>query len=321
MKTIQHIARAAALVLLVPGLVFGLNVHFREDVVVRSPMLTLGDVADVSGGNGADAVRGAELFRGPERGGKRCYSTSTLRLYAAAAVSEALGRDPEIGFGGAERVCVLHDAKMIGSNEIIGMINTRLKEALGHLDAEKLAFVPRSKPEALSVPHGEIDYEVRFSASDIVSSRRATIIIKADGRIRHNVVVAGDVRAHLPVVVAAADLDRKTVIGREHIRTEVKNINGLRNPLTDPADAIGMTLCRSVKMNRVLRQSDVERPLLIERRQIVTVIASKGPLEISTRGEALASGRKGDVVKIRNMHSRQEVYARVVGDGIAKVEF
>lgn len=311
----KQIIFAIIFVFLLPMGVSGTEIQFRENVVARSPMLKIGDIAEIHPSRAADNFSGIELFRAPGHGEERCYNSGTLMAY----IRETIPGD--IDFSGADIVCVRHDADLVGQNEIVSMVNLRLNDALGPMQAENVRFVPRNAPDNISLPTGNVDYEVLFSSPDIISSRQVSVIIRVDGRVRHNLVVPGEIQAFLPVVVASEKLERGMVIGREHVRTEMKNINGLREPCTDMDEVVGKKLKRPININSVLSKSDLDFPILVERRQIVTMIVNKGTLQISTQGQAMSSGREGDMIMIKNIRSSREVPGRIIGPGLAKVDF
>jgi len=296
------------------------EITFREEAEIRSPMLRIGDIADISPAEKASDLAELALFSAPAHGEKRCYRSATLRAYVRDAVREH-AEGETISFAGADAVCIRHGAMVVADNEIIGVINEHLESAIGHMGAEKLRFVPRNTPDSLSLPEGELDFEVLFSSPDVISSRQATLIVRVDGRVRQNISVPGEIQAFVPVVVAADNLGRGDVIDSGDVRIELKNLNGLKNPVTDKEDAIGKKLRRPLSVNRVISENDLDLPVLVERRQLITLIANRGALEISTRGQAMASGRRGDIVMIKNLRSDREVPGRVIGPGLAKVEF
>ncbi len=311
----KKIIYAILLVFLLPMGVFGTEIRFKENAVAGSPMLKIGDIAEILPSRAAEEFSGIELFGAPGHGEQRCYNSGTLRAY----IREAIPGD--VDFSGADVVCVRHDAEMMGQNEIMTMVNLWLNDALGPLQAENVRFVPRNAPDNISLPAGNVSYDVLFPSSDIISSRQVSVIIRVDGRVRHNLVIPGEIQAFLPVVVASEKLERGMVIGRAHVRTEMKNINGLREPCTDINEVVGKKLKRPININSVLSKSDLDFPILVERRQIVTMIANKGTLQISTQGQAMASGREGDMIMIKNIRSNREVPGRIIGPGLAKVDF
>ncbi len=305
-----------ALVLL-PGMGFGLEVRFRADAVAGGEMLTLADVAEISPLSAAAALNGLVLFPAPGAGEKQCFQTRTLKAYIRDAVSDSRS----IEWSGADLVCVRHEGVLVSRDKIRSVIDARLRSALSGLDTEQVCFKLRNPPDSLSLPPGVVEYEVLFSDRDIISSRQVTVIIRVDGRVMENLSLAGRVQAFLPVVVAGRSLGRDTQLQPSHVRMETKNIGDLRNPCLDIREVVGKRLKRPVAIGRVIRRGVLDQPVLVERRQIVTMVLQKGGLRISTRGEATADGRMGELIMVKNLQSEREVPCEVIGEGLARVDF
>ncbi|MCF8104729.1 MAG: flagellar basal body P-ring formation chaperone FlgA [Desulfohalobiaceae bacterium] len=300
-----------------PSLVFGLQVSFKDEAVVGGPMLTLADVAEIRPASRAKDVAGIVLFPAPGPGEEQCFQSRTLKAYVFDAVSD----QDFIQWKGADTVCVRQDGERLGPEEIRSMINNDLRAAITHLKAERVAFELRNPPPPLVLPEGELETEIIFSDPDILSSRQVAVIIKVDGRVVKNLTLAGRVQAYLPVVAAAKKLRRGAVLKEGDVLTRSKNIAELREPVLDPGAVQGKRLKRSVAMNQVIGRHDVDGRDLIKRRQIVTMVLKKGPLVIEARGKSSGNGKRGEVIMIENLRSRREVPCRVIGPGLARVEF
>ncbi len=305
------------LVFLLPPLVFGLEVRFRESAVARAPMLTLGDVAEFRSSSGAEKIGETALFPAPGPGERTCYKSGTLKAY----IRRAVGPEREIEWTGAKSVCVRKAGTLVTPEKMAALVNDRLRSELAHISAQKVSFEFRNQPAAVSLPPGEVSCEVLFSDPDILDSRKATVIIRVDGQVAENVSIPGEVRAFLPVVAAAKKLNRGRVLTRADLVTRSKNIAGFSQPCLDPDEVTGQRLRRSVSMGRVLCKRDLERPVLVERRQMVTMVVQKGALRVQARGMATADGKKGDIVRVKNMRSQKTVHGKVVGDGLVEVGF
>ncbi len=304
--------------LLQPLSACGFEVHFRKEAVVDGGMLRLGDIAEVISDRQAGEIEDIRLFPAPGPGERQCYSGSTVRAYVLEAFQ---GRGEEISWTGPDRVCVRHKGVLLEPGKVVSVINSKLSSALSHLSAEKTRFVPRNKPDTLALPPGSPEYQVEFSDPDILNSRKASVIVRVDGRVVKNLTVPGRVEAYMPVVAAREKLRRGTVISRHQVETRVENIADLRSPCLDAGKVEGKRVKRSIAAGEVLSRSDIELPVLVERRQMVTMILEKGPLHIRARGRAASRGRMGDLITVENMRSNKEVQCRVIGKGVTRVEF
>jgi flagella basal body P-ring formation protein FlgA len=300
-----------------PAAAFGLEVEFRSEAVVGGEMLTIGDVADIRPRGEAAKVSGTPLFPAPSAGERRCFKSRTLKAYIMQAVDGNSG----FSWAGADEVCVRGEAVLIEAESIQSVIDERLRAALWPLGAKRVRFKLRSRPGPLSLPEGDVSYKVVFSDRDILESRKATVIVRVDGRVRENLSLAGRVEAYLPVVVAARGLSRGTILARSDLAVREKNITGLSDPCLDIDSVAGKSLARALSVNQAVSRNDLDQPIMIKRREIVTMVIEKGPLRISARGEAASAGRRGEVIMVRNMRSEREVPCRVIGGGLARVEF
>jgi flagellar basal body P-ring formation protein FlgA len=307
----------AILILSCPSILFGLEVSFKNEAIVNGPMLTLSDVAMLRPLSKAEVLSGIVLFPSPAPGEQKCFNTSILKAY----VLDAVVNKDSVRWSGAETVCIRREGVMVSQNEIQTVINNRLREILGHLSAEQVVFEAVHLPDISHFPTDDVEYEVIFSDRDILKSRQVNVIIKLDGKVRENVTITGRVQALVPVVVAKEKLNRGAVLTQDNIMTQLKNIADLKDPCLNPEAIIGQVLKKSVSMNQVISEQDLDMPVLVERREVVTMVLQKGNLQLSTKGVASADGKMGDVIMIKNLKSNREVPCRVIGPGMTMVEF
>ncbi len=300
-----------------PSLLLGMEIHFKQEVVVDTAMLTLADVAVIRPFSKSEVLSDLVLFPSPSKGKKKCFDSLTLKAY----VLDAVINKESIRWTGADTVCISHEVVSKSGCEIQSAINIELQKALKPLSAQRVAFNVRNLPAVPNFKTGKVEYEVLFSDRDILKSRQVNVIIRVNGQVRENLVIAGHVQAFVPVVLATERMNRGAVIEQEQVQTRVKNIAQLTNPYLDPDKVIGKRLKRSVNINQVITESDLDLPILVERRQVVTMILQKGSLQISTNGLALQKGKMGDVIMVKNMKSNREIPCRVIGPGLTMVEF
>ncbi|EKN4768418.1 flagellar basal body P-ring formation chaperone FlgA [Yersinia enterocolitica] len=123
---------------------------------------------------------------------------------------------------------------------------------------------------------------------------------------------------YLPVWVAKNTLDRGKVVAPDDIELKKKNISTAKGGyITDPDEIIGLTVKRRIRGLQVVIPSQLEQPVLVTRGQQVLMIAEQDGIEARMLGEALKNGRKGELIKVRNLSSKRAVAAIV--DDMAKV--
>lgn len=126
----------------------------------------------------------------------------------------------------------------------------------------------------------------------------------------------------LPVVHAARVIERGQTINAEQLQLQEVNIGkasrGFYNYLDE---VVGQGAKRRVRAGQLIAPNLLTEPLLIRRGQQVTIIASQDGISASATGEALANGREGEVIRVRNLGSQKVIEAQVVEDGVVTSTF
>lgn len=126
----------------------------------------------------------------------------------------------------------------------------------------------------------------------------------------------------LPVVHAARVIERGQTIAAEQLQLQEVNIGkasrGFYNSLDE---VVGQGAKRRVRAGQLIAPNLLAAHLLIRRGQQVTIIASQDGISASATGEALANGRAGEVIRVRNLGSQKVIEAQVVEEGVVTSTF
>ncbi|HRP03561.1 MAG TPA: flagellar basal body P-ring formation chaperone FlgA [Opitutaceae bacterium] len=105
---------------------------------------------------------------------------------------------------------------------------------------------------------------------------------------------------------------------------DVRRIDALRDRDAIPASFINSTdwsYLRPVPAGRLLTWRDISRRALVRKGQVIDVSALDGFLQVNLKALAMQDGGKGETVRVRNIESRREFAALVVGENRAQVNF
>lgn len=80
-------------------------------------------------------------------------------------------------------------------------------------------------------------------------------------------------------------------------------------------DLVGMTPKRGLRANTPIRATDVQRPRLVEKNDLVTIVHHVPNMILTAQGKALQHGADGDIVQVKNAQSTQVIEAEVIGPG------
>lgn len=189
-----------------------------------------------------------------------------------------------------------------------------------YLPEGKIRFKKIDLPQAVKIPNGKLLVEVIPSDPSIIKSSRFTLIFRVDGRIVKNIVVRGELEVISRVVIAAADLQRGSLISAADVKLALADLTNLRNPIFTPGEVIGMRLKRSIRQGKPLSSRLVELPPIIKRGELVTITIRKGGLTVTARGIASHDAKQGAMVRVRNSSSQKEIYCRAMAPGRVIVE-
>ncbi|MCP3983647.1 MAG: flagellar basal body P-ring formation protein FlgA [bacterium] len=169
----------------------------------------------------------------------------------------------------------------------------------------------------------DVDIEVRSHPKAPRLGRvPVTVTLIASGRILRRGVVNARVHADVPVVVAAAPVQRGQLIQPEDLKLEDRDVSDLGSAwLDDPTALIGKRARRRVVPGALWQLSWAEIPPLVKRGELVRLRLAHGRLLIEGKGVVRKDAREGEWVRVVNADSRRELLGRVEADGAIHVEF
>ena len=179
------------------------------------------------------------------------------------------------------------------------------------------------RPLALALPLGAFDYRITQKPNDSrPGKKQVSATILKEGKEQGQVQMIGDLRLFGPVVSTTKRLNRNGIIGSEDLAVKRRDISMLDSGLIqDPQQAVGQKLKTSLPAGAILYAQSIDAPPLVNRGELVTIMAKSQAIQITAPGEARNSGAKGEMVRVKNLTSRREIQARVTGVGIVEAEF
>ncbi|MBF7995246.1 flagellar basal body P-ring formation protein FlgA [Rahnella sp. SAP-29] len=245
---------------------------------------------------------------------KEVFRLSGLFLLCIAALPPALANPNASAAKGTARKQIYHQAVTAATADISRVAGQKnWKDFQSKLNvfvpAEVSRFQPCARPLTVAMPQGDrldlarLRYDIRCPAAN---GWEITVTVKPD--------------IYVPVVVAKNTLERGYKVGPNDIEMKKRNISSSRNGyLTDPDDAVGLTVKKRIRDMQVIVPSQLESELLVNRGQKVIMIAEQDGVEARMTGEAMKNGRKGDMVKVKNLSSKKTVTAVVDGMGVVRM--
>lgn len=195
---------------------------------------------------------------------------------------------------------------------------------------QDLADAPMARGATrVEVSAGALDSRLRLAACDVPIRIRADLsreTSRVNARVScsaptpWSIYVPAQIRLYRPVVVANRALSRGDTVGPNDVILEERDVlSPGASPLLRLEDAIGLSARRTIPANSVLGTNVVEQPVLVHRGDRVSVTSRAGSIAVRTTGEALADGRSGERIRVRNLASEKVIEATVTGPGTVEV--
>ncbi len=180
-----------------------------------------------------------------------------------------------------------------------------------------------SRPDTLELPPGEIEYLFDMGAmTGRLGLRTFYLDVLVNGLQVERVKMSGTVQLYGNVLSAARTLKRGSILTRQDLKQSRRNISMLGANLAQaPILVIGKQLKTTLQPGSILFTSLLKTPQIVKRGDIVTILADSGQIHISVPGKARSAGALGDTIKVKNMLSRREIYAKIINQDEVQVEF
>ena len=81
---------------------------------------------------------------------------------------------------------------------------------------------------------------------------------------------------------------------------------------SDIRHLIGKTPKRFIKAKKPIRKNAVKDPVLVERKNLITIVLRSPQMLLTAQGQAMEDGAKGDVIRVMNINSRKIIAGRVI---------
>lgn len=269
--------------------------------VVGSDTLMLGDLFD-----GLEQNDSYVLGPAPQPGQDMVLNARTLYRIAVAM---DLDWRPQTS---AEQVVVRRAATVIPPADIDHSLREALKgEGLtGNFNVltsgAKDIVLPPDMPQTVEVSKLRFDPTKDYFEAVLVAPSAEKPVKK--------VSVMGQVERLEKIPVLKHPLRNGDVIGQtdiDYIELPARQIQ--HDTLLSEEDMVGMTPRRMTLAGKPVMNSELERPTVVERGDIVTIVFNDGKLALTTRGKAMQDGATGDLIRITNLNSNKGVDAMVTG--------
>ena len=174
-----------------------------------------------------------------------------------------------------------------------------------------------------TVPQGKVDIRLfRKGAARLAGYVRLNAVVSVNAIEKNKVQLSAWVDVFESIVCTSRDLKRKEIIKKGDVYLARKNISHMPpNAISKLNKAVGLMIKHTVKADTCLKAWMLEKPSIVERGDIVTILAESGGLRVTVPGRVLEKGYLGELIKVQNAMSKKEIYAKVINNLTVMVRF
>lgn len=282
----------------------------RSEISTLDQIVTVGDFYTSAG-----EFAQVPLFRSPDLGTSGNVPAETVARRARAAGLITAGTD------GLNEVVVHRRADVYDLERLKDLASKTLAGRDASLAPRDLEITFYRAPSQI---HANPSSQEPVVVDRVLWSRtdgRFTLYLSVDGaRGRSSVQLTGFAREMMDVVALARPLNRGGILKAGDLTTvRLPRLQVPSNALVSSEDIAGLAARSNLRANSPLTRNDFERPVIIARGEKVTVNFEIPGMKLTTRGQAIDSGAKGDVIDIMNLDSRRIIPAIVTSRGHVRI--
>lgn len=296
-----------------------LTVSLREEVAVRSNIITLKDIADLRGLD-PDRLRGAEdvaLGPAPEFGS----GTVLTRGQIEERIQTKLGSHTGIVFEGPPAVQVQAQGKPVDPNEIVVELKSYFSKTTPW-KASEIEIHSIGNIKGIELPSD--DAELRLASNPTIVGRRkilAPIEVIRAGKSLHSFWVTAELTVHATILVASQKIPLEKIISADDIVEKVADIPDLRAVYARrPEDILGKASRRNFSPGDPLTSEAFSDPFLVHHGETVRLRLERNGILLTSLARAEQDGRLGQVIVVRNLEFSSTLKAQVTGRAAVRMQ-
>lgn len=280
------------------------DAQLRYDIAVEGPVIMLSDLLI-----GSERAESIQVARAPSPGASLALNPVAIGRLAARY---RIRWSAPIGL---KRIVVRRASNVVDS----ALVQSEIEMALADIAPnEDLEVDFRGRATSL---HVATDVEPTIAVESLDYDRRtgrftALVSVPADDPTAERHRISGRAWRMVEVPVLSERLNPGSEIQEHHLSWQRMRADKVRRQtVTDAGELLGMSPKRTVAPNRPIRSNDLQRPVMIDKGDVVTMVFRAGGLTLTASGRAVESGGRNGVIRVLNERSRLTVEARIVAPG------
>ncbi len=172
------------------------------------------------------------------------------------------------------------------------------------------------------IPSGRAAIEIKSGANaKFLGFTTLEVYILLDEKVYKSFIVYLEIDIKTKAYMASRWIKRYEYLGPDNVNiVDTYRSKIPMNALSVDEDLAGKVAKAAIAKGRIITGSGIELPPLVRSRDPVNVIMESKNIQISAKGVALMDGRKDEVIKLRLLDSKKDIYGKVVDAATVAVE-
>jgi flagella basal body P-ring formation protein FlgA len=289
------------------------KVILKKSTIVPGPVVTIGEIADISGGTVdiINKIKQINLTPAPQPKIPIKITAELVRYM----IKQNRIQETDALIGGGGFVMVYIDTVVITGEQIIEVARKYLDEKVQIPDGTKI-ITPVRPVSTVIAPKRDCFIKVM---PNIIGRLKGVVSISVGiyngDRFYQMLPVQMQVRTFEPMVVTLRTIQYKTILVASDIKRIIGESTQYNNDLvTDVSQVIGQETKRTISAEQPILQSDLLPPTLVRQGDLVEIEVTKGGVTIWGTGIARRDGRLGDTIPVARANQSVVIQALVAGD-------
>lgn len=194
-------------------------------------------------------------------------------------------------------------------------VKTFLQASYNNQDIAKLEISVNQLDRRLQLSECEQPLNLSLNTNN-PSGGNVTVYVQCEAKTPWSIYVPAQVNLYRQLWVASRPLKRGDIVTTVDLSQAVVNLSSIRQGLvTQREHLLGQEVQRPIAKGDTFRASALGAPLVIKRGDLVMIELRSGAISVSAQGTAMANGRIGERIRIRNGQSDRIIHAEVVAAG------
>jgi flagella basal body P-ring formation protein FlgA len=297
-EPLQILSRVFLLFIFISSFIFGrTNIELKKEVVYKEPLF-LQDIAQISSDN-----KNIESFLKKIE----VEESFTKDFYISKDEISSLLKSNHLDISGIE---------ISGYSQIIFRVKNLTKERLKELIRKYIeSRYENIEVRQISVGSKELFLDEALVSIQITSKTFKHIYLKVflrSGNILKKIYANATIEEYIYKPFAKRDiLKGKIIKGDDIVFKRVKKRVNSERKLT-PKEVIGSVAKRVIYATKEIKPTSIEPDYEVKKRRNVKIVYKKGGITIEFLGLALDNGKKGDIIRVKNISTNKVLRCKVL---------